>query len=156
MDDPLDFSYVKHRIDAFNENYERGGGNIKILDDPIDFSYVKHRIDAFNENYERGGGDVKIFDEPLAFPDVKPRIDAFNENYERGGGNIKIESEKLNWSNVGSKIAEMLRNFFFKPKREPKPILDEKLEFAKNAQPKVNTIDRLDYKPQGDFNILTI
>ncbi len=51
--------------------------------------------------------------------------------------------------NVGSKIAEMLRNFFYKPKRSVKPILDEKLHW--DARPKVNTIDRLDYKPHGNL-----
>ena len=47
------------KVEAFNANYRRGGGNVQIVDEKVEFD-AGPKVDHKNYNYTRGGGNKQV------------------------------------------------------------------------------------------------
>jgi hypothetical protein len=47
------------KVDAFNPNYKKSGGNVQIINDKINFD-AGPKVDHVNYEYKRGGGNKQV------------------------------------------------------------------------------------------------
>jgi hypothetical protein len=48
------------------------------------------RVDSYNWNYKRGGGDVEIFNEADQYKRVRSKIDTRNTNYVKPNYGVEV------------------------------------------------------------------
>ena len=136
----LDFTdTAKPRVQALNKDYEKHGGDKKIVTTKLHWN-AKSKIGSLeNAEYKPGGGDIKIESIKLDFKEkAQPKIGSKdNITHAPGGGNVKIETKKLNIkaeSKVGS-----FNNVEHKPGGGDKKIFDDK-DYLRQVQDSLEVI----------------
>ncbi|XP_021368823.1 microtubule-associated protein 4-like isoform X2 [Mizuhopecten yessoensis] len=145
----------KYGIDAKNENYKPGGGNVKITDQKVTVKHVGSKIDARSKTptgspRKDATAKAKPTTPKGSAPDTKhvqSKIDSLkNSTHSPGGGNVKIAHQKVDYSTVQGKIGSKA-NLDHRPKGGDKKILSKKLEWK--AESRVGSLDNAKHAPGG-------
>ncbi|XP_069119901.1 microtubule-associated protein 2-like isoform X2 [Argopecten irradians] len=141
----------KYGIDAKNDNYKPGGGNVKITDQKVTVKHVGSRIDARSKTPTSTNRDHTPRTTPKGpTPDTKhvqSKIGSLaNATHTPGGGNVRIANQKKDYSAVQGKIGSKV-NLDHRPKGGDKKIMSQKLEWK--AASRVGSLDNAKHSPGG-------
>ncbi|XP_033733041.1 uncharacterized protein LOC117322308 isoform X3 [Pecten maximus] len=140
----------KYGIDAKNDSYKPGGGNVKITDQKVTVRHVGSKIDARSKTPTSTQRDSTPRTPKGPTPDTKnvqSKIGSLkNATHTPGGGNVKIANQKKDYSAVQGKIGSKV-NLDHRPKGGDKKILSKKLEWK--AESRVGSLDNAKHAPGG-------
>lgn len=158
----------RYGINARNETYRPGGGNVKIFSEKIDFKSVGPRIDARSKSPRKS--PPSSIQSPVRqisrsapgnsspspnTKQIRSKVGSLdNARHTPGGGNVKIINRKEKYDAVQSKIGSK-DNITHKPGGGNIKIENKRLSFLETAKPKVGSLDKVDHKPGGGDKKIT-
>ncbi|CAI9722284.1 titin-like [Octopus vulgaris] len=150
----------RYGINARNETYRPGGGNVRIFSEKMDFKNVSSRIDSRSKSPRKSppsstqsparqiAGAEHSSPSPSS-RNVRSKIGSLdNARHTPGGGNVKIINKKEKYDAVQSRVGSK-DNITHRPGGGNIRIENKRLSYLESAKPKVGSLDKVDHKPGG-------
>lgn len=148
----------KYGINARNDSYRPGGGNVRIFSEKIDFKSVGSRIDARSKSPRKSPpssiqSPVRQLSKSAPTPSslspspgarsIRSKVGSLdNARHTPGGGNVRIVNRKEKYDAVQSRIGSK-DNITHKPGGGNIKIENKRLSFLETAKPKVGSLDKV-------------
>ncbi|GAB1598187.1 microtubule-associated protein 4-like [Argonauta hians] len=148
----------KYGINARNDSYRPGGGNVRIFSEKIDFKNISSRIDSRSKSPRKSPPSStqsparQIGETDGSSPNarsIRSKIGSLdNAKHTPGGGNIRIINKKEKYDAVQSRVGSK-DNITHRPGGGNIKIENKRLSYVESAKPKVGSLDKVDHKPGG-------